>query len=154
MQGKELIRRCKDREKLKKYLVTLHCLGNTSTFIVVIDLMKQRDDALEAHTDASEYKDYKEIQRVMQSLPTNNEHRRISRPVSTPRVKEERKFKEITGERHMQSISAAIKSEEPYNIDIENDKIICNFDYACIISTLAQKAYPNNVNYREIIGLG
>jgi len=152
MQGRELIKRSIEREKLKKYLITLNCLGNTSSFIM-IDLMKQRDNTLDIRTDAAGYKDYKEIQGIIQSLISNNDNRRINKLIGIPEFKEEKKSKEIAEERQIQFIThnPAIKTEDFNSIDLENERIISNFDYTCIISALAQKAFANNVNYQGII---
>lgn len=62
-RAKELIGKCKDREKIKKYIVTLDTLGKHS--YVEIEFLKQRSDALGIPIDQSEFKEYREIQKAM-----------------------------------------------------------------------------------------
>lgn len=147
IQAKELIRKCKDREKLKKHLIALNCIGNIP-FNSNIDFVKQKNDTLETLTDASEFDDYKEIRKLMQAI-LSNDHKRVSResvPLKTrapitPKIREDRKLKEINEEKHTPT---TIKTEE-LPIDAENGLIFCNFEYACILSSLVQKSLVNNV---------
>lgn len=52
------------------------------------------------------------------------------------------RLKEIPEQLSRQTEST--KTDEP-QIDLKNGEIVCNFDFACILSTLAQKSVSNNV---------
>ncbi len=124
MMAKELARLVRERETLKRQSVVLHTIG-TATMLLnsLVELEKQRAELLGEEPNLAPFKrELADLEAIFHSKHKKEGGAAMPRPVKEPAA----------------ALPARAMQEQP--IVIENGAIICNFEFACIMSCIAQKA--------------
>lgn len=101
------------------------------------DFAKQRNDILGLPTDPMDYKD---TLNAMEALSLKKSKKPAGNFVSKPR--DPQKLKEAAEMQYRQPVPP--RADEP-QIAVENGNIVCNFEFACFLSALAQRSAGNTV---------
>ncbi len=140
LQAKRIVGKCKEREELKKHMLSLSHLGTSffhSHYQKTVDFAKQRNDLLGLVTDPTEFKDTLQAMEMLFA-------KKPKKPVmnSVPKIKEPqlKHNKDASDASYRPPVAPRV---EELPIAVENGAIVCNFEYACILLALAQKAAGN-----------
>ena len=107
--------------------------------IAKIDFTLQRNELLGIQTDISEYQTTNEFATSL--LTRKNKKPSTS---SSVKPKEQLKVKEMPDFQYRQPVIP--RPEEP-TIAIENNGVMCSFEFACFLSSLHQRAMGNVVSW-------